>query len=82
MWITLAIYGIIMTIFGFLLMFVTGVFGFVIFILGPLMIIASIILNPPNVETPDDITKKYCNYCMAEINKIEKICPICNQEFD
>ena len=71
-----------MTIFGFLLMFVTGVFGFVIFILGPLMIIASIILNPPDAETPDDITKKYCNYCMAEINKIEKICPICNQEFD
>ena len=82
MWIILTIYGIITTIFGFLLMFVTGVFGFVIFILGPLMIIASIILNPPKTETPDDITKKYCNYCMAEINKIEKICPICNQEFD
>ena len=29
---------------------------------------------------PDDVTKKYCNYCIAEINKIDKICPICNQE--
>ena len=44
------------------------------------MIIASIILNPPDPEKPDDITKKYCSYCMAEINKMYKICPICNQE--
>ena len=80
MWITLAVYGIIIGMFGFFLMFLTGAFGFVIFILGPLMIIASIILKPPDPEKPDDITKKYCSYCMAEINKTYKICPICNQE--
>ena len=80
MWVTLTVYGIIVAIFGFFLMFITGAFGFVIFILGSLMIITSIILNPPDHEKPDDVTKKYCNYCIAEINKIDKICPICNQE--
>ena len=73
MWVTLTVYGIIVAIFGFFLMFITGAFGFV-------MIITSIILNPPDREKPDDVTKKYCNYCIAEINKIDKICPICNQE--
>ena len=78
MWITLAVYGIIIGMFGFFLMFLTGAFGFVIFILGPLMIIASIILNPPDPEKPDDITKKYCAYCIAEINRTEKYCPMCD----
>ena len=43
MWVTLTVYGIIVAIFGFFLMFITGAFGFVIFILGPLMIITSIL---------------------------------------
>ena len=46
--------------------------------IGLLMFLISLFIEQPKPNTPDDITKKYCTYCIAEINRTEKYCPICD----
>lgn len=77
MWILLATYGFITFVSGLFLMILTGVFGMVISIIGLIMLTLSIFINQPKQELPDDVTKKYCVNCIAEIKKIDNICPLC-----
>ena len=80
MWPLLAAYGIVTIISGIFLLPVTGTFGMAIGLFGALMVVISIFTSPPKPEQPDDQSKKYCSYCIAEINKDEKICPLCQTE--
>lgn len=77
MWPALAVSGLVVIIFGFFLIFVTGVFGFVVFLAGPIMLIAGLVLKEPNPERPDDPTKRYCKFCMAEVAIKADPCPEC-----
>ena len=52
---------------------ITGTFGMAIGLIGALMVLSSIVISPPTPEQPDDKSKKYCAYCIAEIDKNEKI---------
>ena len=80
MWPLLAAYGIVTIISGIFLLPITGTFGMAIGLFGALMVVISIVTSPPTPEQPDDQSKKYCSYCTAEINKDEKICPLCQTE--
>ena len=80
MWPLLAAYGIFTIISGIFLLPITGTFGMAIGLFGALMVVISIVTSPPTPEQPDDQSKKYCSYCIAEINKDEKICPLCQTE--
>tara|TARA_B100001750_G_scaffold195504_1_gene167302 strand:+ start:5199 stop:5444 length:246 start_codon:yes stop_codon:yes gene_type:complete len=80
MWPLLAAYGIVTIISGIFLLPITGTFGMAIGLFGALMVVISIVTSPPTPEQPDDQSKKYCSYCIAEINKDEKICPLCQTE--
>ena len=80
MWPLLAAYGIVTIISGIFLLPITGTFGMAIGLFGALMVEISIVTSPPTPEQPDDQSKKYCSYCIAEINKDEKICPLCQTE--
>ena len=71
MWPLLAAYGIVTFISGIFLLPVTGTFGMAIGLIGALMVAASIFVSPPTPEQPDYQSKKYCSYCIAEIDKIE-----------
>ena len=62
---------------GIFLLPITGTFGMAIGLIGALMVVTSIFVSPPTPEQPDDESKKYCAYCIAEIYKNEKICPLC-----
>jgi len=80
MWPLLAAYGIVTIISGIFLLPITGTFGMAIGLIGALMVVISIFTSPPKSEQPDDQSKKYCSYCIAEIDKTEKICPLCQIE--
>ena len=80
MWPSLAAYGIVAIISGLFLLPITGTFGMAIGLIGALMVVISIFTSPPKSEQPDDQSKKYCSYCIAEIDKTEKICPLCQIE--
>ena len=80
MWPSLAAYGIVAIISGLFLLPITGTFGMAIGLIGALMVLSSIVISPPTPEQPDDKSKKYCAYCIAEIDKTEKICPLCQIE--
>ena len=80
MWPSLAAYGIVAIISGLFLLPITGTFGMAIGLIGALMVLSSIVISPPTPEQPDDKSKKYCYYCIAEIDKNEKICPLCQIE--
>ena len=80
MWPLLAAYGIVTIISGIFLLPITGTFGMAIGLIGALMLVISIFTSPPKSEQPDDQSKKYCSYCIAEIDKTEKICPLCQIE--
>ena len=80
MWPLLAAYGIVTIISGIFLLPITGTFGMAIGLIGALMVSSSIFVSPPTPEQPDDQSKKYCSYCIAEIDKNEKICPLCQIE--
>ena len=80
MWTLLAAYGIVTILSGIFLMAITGVFGMVIGLIGVIMLVLSVLLSTPKSEQPDDQSKKYCAYCIAEINKTDNTCPICQTE--
>ena len=80
MWPLLAAYGIVTIISGIFLLPITGTFGMAIGLFGALMVVISIVTSPPTPEQPDDQSKKSCSFCLAEINKDEKICPLCQTE--
>ena len=80
MWPLLAAYGIVTIISGIFLLPITGTFGMAIGLFGALMVVISIVTSPPTPEQPDDQSKKYCSYCIAEINKNEESCPLCQTE--
>ena len=80
MWTSLAAYGIVTIISGIFLLAITGVFGMVIGLIGVIMLVLSVFLSIPKSEQPDDQSKKYCAYCIAEINKTDNTCPICQTE--
>jgi len=48
--------------------------------MGVIMLVLSAVLSTPESEQPDDQSKKYCEYCIAEINKTDITCPICQTE--
>ena len=80
MWPLLAAYGIVTIMSGIFLLPITGTFGMAIGLIGALMVVISIFTSHPKSEQPDDQSKKYCSYCIAEIDKNEKICPLCQIE--
>ena len=80
MWTLLAVYGIVTIILSIFLVAITGVFGMVIGLMGVIMLVLSAVLSTPESEQPDDQSKKYCAYCIAEINKTDITCPICQTE--
>ena len=80
MWPLLAAYGIVTIMSGIFLLPITGTFGMAIGLIGALMVVTSIFVSPPTPEQPDDKSKKYCSYCIAEIDKHEKISPLCEIE--
>ena len=80
MWTLLAAYGIVTILSGIFLLAITGVFGMVIGLIGVIMLVLSVFLSIPKSEQPDDQSKKYCAYCIAEINKTDNTCPICQTE--
>ncbi len=49
-------------------------------LIGVIMFLASIIVSPPTPEQPDDKSKRYCSYCIVEIDRNEKKCPFCETE--
>ena len=77
MWPLLAAYGIVTVMSGIFLLPITGTFGMAIGLIGALMVSASIFVSQTTPEQPDDQSKKYCSYCIAEIDRNEKICPLC-----
>jgi|TARA_B110000263_G_C15294702_1_gene505024 membrane-bound ClpP family serine protease len=80
MWTLLAVYGIVTILSSIFLVAITGVFGMVIGLMGVIMLVLSAVLSTPESEQPDDQSKKYCEYCIAEINKTDITCPICQTE--
>ena len=80
MWPSLTAYGIVTIISGIFLLPITGTFGMAIGLIGAIMFLASIIASPPTPEQPDDKSKRYCAYCIAEIDRNEKKCPFCETE--
>tara|TARA_B100001013_G_scaffold108002_1_gene61811 strand:+ start:62 stop:310 length:249 start_codon:yes stop_codon:yes gene_type:complete len=78
MWALLTTYSLIIVISGLFITILTGGFGMTIAGFGLLMFLISLFIEQPKPNTPDDITKKYCTYCIAEINRTEKYCPICD----
>ena len=80
MWPLLAAYGIVTIMSGIFLLPITGTFGMAIGLIGALMVVTSIFVSRPKPEQPDDQSKKYCSYCIAEIDKNEKIFPLCEIE--
>jgi hypothetical protein len=77
MWPALTVSGVMVLFFGFFLMIIMGVLGLVIFLSGPLMIAAGLLLKTPNPSSPDDHTKRFCNFCMAEVDNESLSCPEC-----
>lgn len=76
MWPALAVSGFIITFFGiFFLLF--GPLGILMLVAGPIMIAAGLLLKEPNPPMPDDPTKKFCQYCNAEIDKDAVECTEC-----
>ncbi|MCS7095156.1 MAG: hypothetical protein NZ988_05050 [Thaumarchaeota archaeon] len=65
-----AIFGVIFLLMGFLPLGILILVGLMIFLLG--------IGAPPSEPVkPEDPAKKFCWYCMEEIDKEEKTCPYC-----
>jgi len=60
---------------------VLGIIGFTIFyimaIFGVLMVICGFIAQPREPIEPEDPSKKFCWFCLAEIDKAEEICGHC-----
>lgn len=64
-------------VFGLLLMVIAGFLGLTIFLLGPLTIAWGIILKAPAPACPEDPNKRYCKFCIVEVDVGSKICPEC-----
>ena len=77
MWPALTVSGFMISGFGIFLILITGVLGLVIFLAGPLMIVAGIILKEPNPPKPDAPNKRYCKFCMAEVDAESPTCSEC-----
>ncbi len=77
MWPALTVSGFMILGFGIFLVFVTGVLGITIFLGGLLMIVAGTILKEPKPPTPDAPNKRYCKFCMAEVDSEPLTCPEC-----
>ena len=76
----LMVSGILVALFGVII----AVMGFLIFAilvpLGVLMFVAGIYAKPTEPVVPSDPGKKFCWYCMEEIDKEERVCPYCGIE--
>lgn len=60
---------------------VLGLVGFTIFyimaIFGVMMVIAGLVAEPKEPIEPEDPAKKFCWFCLAEIDKAEETCSHC-----
>ncbi|MCS7117795.1 MAG: hypothetical protein NZ957_03315 [Thaumarchaeota archaeon] len=68
-----AVFGVIFLLMGFLPLGILVIVGLAIFVLG-------IGAPPSEPVTPEDPNKRFCWYCMEEIDLDEKVCPYCGLE--
>ncbi|MBI4258346.1 MAG: hypothetical protein HY619_05260 [Thaumarchaeota archaeon] len=77
MWPSLAGGGVVVFLFG--LFFTLNGIGFAIpfMIVGPIMIIAALILPEVPPVKPENPNMKYCRFCLKEIPLQAETCPEC-----
>jgi len=82
MWPALIACGFVISIFGSFFILTMGSFGLLIFIMGPLMIVFGTFYDQPDSPQHVDITKKYCKFCMVEIEKSLIYCSFCDSDLN
>jgi len=82
MWPALIASGFVLSIFGSFLILTMGPFGFIVFLMGPFMIIFGTFYNQPNSPKHSDVTKQYCKFCMVEIEKSSTYCSFCDSDLN
>jgi len=77
MWPGLFLSGLFIALTGILVLYIFTPLGLMMMIAGPIMLILGLILKEPPPITPSDPNKKFCSFCLAEIDKNLENCPYC-----